>query len=415
MAWESVISMSTGTLYPYNYDWENYNYKLKNTNPITNSSSQIHYITDAVLGSSKLLTFIKGLEEYALNGFPSDAVKPFTIFADTPYIVLLREPKNAAPTLTLNTSDNRTLYENDTFLIDGQATDADNGNIVNVKYSINGGTARAIATAISNGSAPIPYSKSLTFKGGKLYDGESLITEALGEGTAHTLKVWAEDDKGGKSAEQVRSFYVVPNRPATLTINPVEQKSGLINNDSITMTGSVNDPESQNVIVKYKIGGGEFIEIYNGPSGAFSFDLKLADLAAGANQITLQAIDSYNFITSKALTVTKAANNTALLDSNVRYSVVPPKGTAQGIIVWVQREVGDLTVSANVSMRMNGEQESFQAMTLSNTAPVADGIVEDEFTFDAGSAKEQIVIELNLHRADPTSTAAVKLISGVLN
>ena len=87
-----------------------------------------------------------------------------------------------------------------------------------VKYNINGGTTRAIATAISDGSN-IPFNKTLIFKQNKLYDGDTAITAELAEGAQHTLKVWAEDDQGGKSTEQTRVFYVVPNRPAILTIN----------------------------------------------------------------------------------------------------------------------------------------------------------------------------------------------------
>ncbi|MEH6944771.1 DNRLRE domain-containing protein [Bacillus sp. JJ722] len=337
-----------------------------------------------------------------------------TSIAYRPYLEV-EYTTNNTPTLLLNTENNRTLYENDTLSIDGSATDADNGNIVNVKYSINGGTVRAIATAISNGTAPIPFAKTLTCKNGKLFDGETAVTEQLVEGTANTLRVWAEDDQGGKSTEQTRTFYVTPNRAATVTIDTLEVVSDLINADKVTITGAVTDPEGQEVIVKYKVNDGAFIEIYRGQSGAFSFDVSLATLNIGNNQVTLQATDSYGFVTTKSFPLAKTENRTALKDATERYTVTPPKGTAQGIIVWVQREVGDLTVGINVSMSAKGEQEQFVAMTLSNTAPVSEGVVEDEFVYDAGAAKEHIVLEVNMHRENVTSNAAIILISGVLS
>lgn len=171
---------------------------------------------------------------------------------------------NKVSTLTLNTENNKTLYENDTFLIDGSAIDTDNGNIVNIKYSLDGGTVRAIKTNISNGSTPIPFTKQLTFKGGKFYDGDTAITEALQEGFAHQLKVFAEDDQGGKSAEQTRSFFVVPNRAPAIVINPIEKSTEVIDSDKFPITGTCSDPDGNNVIVSYKINTSLATEIYRG-------------------------------------------------------------------------------------------------------------------------------------------------------
>lgn len=125
---------------------------------------------------------------------------------------------NSNPTVTLTTADNRTLYENDTYNISGSATDTDSGNVVMVKYQINGGTIRTIATQVSTGAA-VPFNRVLTFKAGVLYDGATAVTGNLAEGTQHVLTVWAEDDRGGKSAEQTRTFYVVPFPNLTVKVN----------------------------------------------------------------------------------------------------------------------------------------------------------------------------------------------------
>jgi hypothetical protein len=321
---------------------------------------------------------------------------------------------NNVPTVTLNTTNNRTLYENDTFSIDGTTRDTDSGNVVNVKYQINSGTVRAIATQISNGSA-FPFNKVLTFKQNKLYDGANAVTADLAEGTQHVLKVWAEDDQGGKSAEQIRTFYVVPNRPATLTVEPFSTRTDLIDSDSITVNGSVSDPDNNTVTVKYKIANGSFTEVYNGGSGSFSFNVTLADLAVGANTITVQAVDSYGAITSKTLSVNKAENNQLLLTSVARYKLTPPNGTAKGAVLWIQREVGDLVVDAEISMGMNGQSENFQPMTKESTAFVTEGIEEDEFTFDNATDAENIILKLTMTRSSTASDKGIKLISGVLS
>ncbi|KAB8139251.1 exo-alpha-sialidase [Gracilibacillus oryzae] len=322
---------------------------------------------------------------------------------------------NNNPTLTLNTTDNRTLYESDTFTIGGSAQDVDSGNVATVKYQINSGEVRAITVKISDG-ATFPFNRVLTFKQGKLYNGDTAVTGDLAEGSQHVLKVWVEDDQGGKSEEEVRSFYVVPNRPATLTIDDFSTRTDLIDSDAVTISGSVSDPDNNNVIVKYKIENGSFTEVYNGSSGSFSFQVTLDRLNEGENTITVQAVDSYGAITSKTLSVTKIENNQPLLTSVARYKLTPPNGTASGAVLWIQRETGDLVVDAQIHMGMNGDPESYQPMTLESTAFVTDGIEEDEFTFDNGGVEaENIILKLTLTRTSVTSDKGIKRISGVLS
>lgn len=321
---------------------------------------------------------------------------------------------NAIPTLTLSTTDNRTLYENDSFGIAGSATDTDIGNVVSVKYQLNGGTERAITSGISTG-ASIPFNRSLTFKGGMLYDGASAVTPALAESTTHTLKVWAEDDKGSKSAELIRTFYVVANRPAAITIEPFAVTSNLIDTDTMTIKGNVTDPENITVVVRYKIGSGSYIEVLNGVGGPFTIPIKLSALKSGANAVTIQATDSYGAVSSKTLSIAKSGNVQPLKTSVVRYKINPPNGTAKGILLWIEREVGDLIVDAEISATMAGEAESFVPMTKTSTAFVTAGIEEDEFTHDAVTPKDNIVVKLTMTRASTATNSGIKLISGVLS
>lgn len=325
-----------------------------------------------------------------------------------------RDIANALPQITLETPNNRTLYETDTYTIEGTSKDTDAGNVVTVRYQVNALPSQAIATHIADGTDKF-FSKSLTFKDGKLFDGNTALTGVLTEGTQYSVKVWAEDDNGGKSDVQTRYFYVVPNRPANLTIDPLTTKTGLIDSDKVTISGAVSDPDNNAVTVKYKIGNQAYTEVYSGNGGAFTFEVPLSKLNAGNNTLSIRATDSYGVTTDRVISVEKSGTSIPLKQSVARYKLTPPNGTASGIILWINREVGDLIVSARASMVMNGESEVFQDMTLSGTAFLSDGTEEDEFILDAGSPKDNITLEITLLRSSTASNKGIKLISGVLN
>ena len=315
-------------------------------------------------------------------------------------------PVNAKPTLILNTTNNRTLYENDTFLIDGTAKDADVGNIVNVYYRLNGGTSRAIATGISTG-ASIPFNEQLTFKAGKLDKDEAAITDALAEGTAHRLEVWSEDNKGGKSTVVERTFYVVPNRAPVLTIDAFTDKTGMINNDTIKLSGTSSDPDGNNVTIKYRVNEQAAVQIHSGVAGPWSFDLSLKSLKDGENFVVVEVIDTYNFKSSRTIKLNKTANLTPLEHSVQRYKIVPPSGSAQGVLLWIQRDA-DQEVTAEISMTIGTEQEQFVSLTLDSRAPMGED-VEDYFKFRADTPAEHIALKLSW-----TGDKPITFISGAL-
>ncbi|MDX8367795.1 hypothetical protein [Cytobacillus sp. IB215665] len=334
------------------------------------------------------------------------------VYSDWIYSDVFEIQHNQAPTVVLTTTDNRTLYENDTLTIEGQATDEDVGQVVIVRYQIDGQTERAIETQISNGT-PFPFSKSITLKNGILYDGETVVTDQLEEGIAHTLKVTVEDDQGGIT-EDNRTFYVVLNRPPTISIDSFQELSDLIDNDTITITGTAGDPENGDVVVKYNLNGNSYSQIHNGPSGAFSFDLKLEALTEDENTVQIQAIDGYNFVTTKSLIINKSEIETPLLSSFARLEIDAPKGTAKGVLLWIQRDPA-LNITAEISMTMNNEPEDFQPMLLDNTASLTDEITEDTLKYQADSEKEKIILKLLLERDSVDVSPSISLISGVLD
>lgn len=326
---------------------------------------------------------------------------------------------NAAPTINVTSpSDARTLYENDTFAIAGTTTDTDSGNVVSVKYSIDGGATQAITASVSAGTA-ISFAKNLVYKSGKLYDGATAITSTLAEGSQHTLKVWAEDDQGGKSTEIIRTFYVVPNRAATLNLDAFVTRTGLINSDVVNISGTVADLDNGNVIVKYKIGNGAYTQVFNGTANAtpapFNFNVLLADLVGGANQITIQAVDAYSAVTQQVITLNKTANEEPLKTAVTYYEITPPNGTADGLQLYVERELGDLVVTADVFMGDTGATEVFKPMTLASSANLTNGNVEDTFSYEHGADAAKVVVRITMTRTSTATNKAIKKISGVLS
>lgn len=339
----------------------------------------------------------------ALN-LSSDILVSDTTDADGAYTIVW----NATPNVNLSSpTDAQTLYENTAYTISGNATDADNGNIVNIRYSINDGTARALATGISDVTTAIPFSKTLTFKNGKLFDGETAITDTLAEGTAHMLRVWATDDQGATSTIISRSFYAVPNRAPSLTVD-TPQTSGTIGSDKFTISGQASDIDGNDVVVTYRINSGLAKEIYRGQGAPFSFDVTLKELAVGTNDIVIEVSDTYAFKASKTVRIRKNEVKTEVTAGTVRYKLIPPKGSAKGLVIWVQRDA-NLTIDASVSAQLAGEQEAYVAMTKTTTAPVNDSTFEDEFIFEASEPKTDIVLKFELN-----GTGNIKLITGAI-
>lgn len=346
-------------------------------------------------------------------------VQPVIFLDETVEISNLNEVVlNSNPTITVTSpTTGRTLYENDVFNLAGSVSDTDVGNVVSVKYSINGSTARAILGSVSQGSA-IAFAKNLTYKSGKLYDGTTAITATLAEGSQHTLEVWGEDDKGGKSPIVTRTFYVVPNRAATLTLDAFVTRTGLINTDVVNISGKVADLDNGNVIVKYKIGNGAYTQVFSGTvSGtptAFNFNVALSLLSEGENTLTLQAVDAFGAITQQVLTLKKDKVEEPLKTAVTYYQITPPNGTTDGLHLFIERETGDLTVKADIFMGASGVTETFVPMTLASTANLANGNVEDTFSYQHGSEATKIVVRIAMTRTGTATNKAIKKISGVL-
>lgn len=324
----------------------------------------------------------------ALN-LPSSISVSDTVDADGAYVISFTSP----PTVTLTEEDNRTLYENDQLNLIGQAKDVDAGDVVTIKYSIDNGTTRTINAAVSDGSTPIGYNKILKFTNGKLLDGATQITGDLAEGTAHTLRVWAEDDKGSVSAVQTRQFYVVLNRPPAIQVDEISSLAGLTEVDSITVRATVSDLDNNNVTLKYRLNDGQLTEVYSGAPGVVTFEIPVATLVDGYNTLMLQAVDSYNFQSQKTYKINRTFNGADLSTSVARYKLNPATGIAAGVVAWIERNTA-ANVTAAISIVDENAAENFETMELSNTVELLGGITEDEFSHIAAAARANLAIKI---------------------
>ncbi|MFC9708422.1 fibronectin type III domain-containing protein [Paenibacillus sp. NPDC056933] len=119
-------------------------------------------------------------------------------------------PKNAPPSFTLSApSSGQTYYKGQQLQISGTTRDTDVGDLLTVKWSIDGG-AENILTQMTATGVNQSFNTNYT------------LPETLADG-AHTLQVWVMDDKGGVSSAgtvhfTVRSF-VVPGAPTFAAVN----------------------------------------------------------------------------------------------------------------------------------------------------------------------------------------------------
>ncbi|WP_235615928.1 Ig-like domain-containing protein, partial [Brevibacillus reuszeri] len=215
---------------------------------------------------------------------------------------------NNPPTLTLTSpADNQTLAEGNTLPVDGTANDADANNNVVIKCQINSGAIRNIGSGLSNGTSPISFTRTLTYSGKRIYDGATdLVGADLAENVDHILAVWAEDDKGGKSAELIRKFRVVWNRPPV-----IDGENGYLGTimEIPTVEYSAVDPEGNTFTFSEYLNGKQ-IRAFAGTAGqSYTVDIShdtwiRLDLDV-QHQIKIVATDSAGISSERIYTFTR--------------------------------------------------------------------------------------------------------------
>ena len=226
------------------------------------------------------------------------------------YAVTIEYSDNSNPTVVLTSpTDNQMLTENATLSIQGNASDIDKDNVITVKYQVNKGTARGV----SNGSTPISFAKTLTFRAKRLYDGTTDITGSdLAQDTDYTLTVWAEDDQGGKSTEITRKFRVVHNRPPVIS----GQNEDLGTLSSVpSKKYTVTEPEGDTFTITEKING-KAIRTFAGTDKmentlTIPLDMWLRLSLTEAHTLTIEATDSKGLKSTRTFTFHRSADKIA--------------------------------------------------------------------------------------------------------
>nr|WP_256436401.1 DNRLRE domain-containing protein [Brevibacillus sp. HB1.4B] len=178
---------------------------------------------------------------------------------------------NKRPVVTLDTPDNQTLTENSTLQVVGQSKDEDAGNVITVWYKINKGPVQAAASSISDGSTPILFDKSLTYRNKRIYLVDTDITGVdLAENTDHHLIVWAEDNKQGESLEVIRNFKVVWNRPPV--IDGEDKELGVFIQPP-TVNYSATDPEGNTFTFSEYLNGKQIRSFTGVPGQQYTFEI----------------------------------------------------------------------------------------------------------------------------------------------
>jgi hypothetical protein len=307
---------------------------------------------------------------------------------------------NSSPTITLSTQNNITLSEGSVLSITGSASDADNGDVLTVKYKINSGTVRNIASGVATGT-PLSFAKNLTFSNKRLRDGSTEITGDLAENVDHTLTVWAEDDKGGKSTEVTRKFRVIHNRPPV--ISGTNEDLGTIQ-AMPSKAYTVTEPEKDAFTVTEKING-KVIRSFAGVDGqantiTITHDLWIRLQPGVRHTLSIEATDSKGMASVRTYTFVR---NETKLEFKLKNPFVTDIA-AKRILVTL-----DAVVPNGATMKIEACNNAFDAsptweditnhvrfnrgFLFTNAEKTADKWgVDIRFVFEKGTATSQVIV-----------------------
>ncbi|MED1802266.1 hypothetical protein [Brevibacillus porteri] len=202
---------------------------------------------------------------------------------------------------------NQTLSEGNTMTIQGSVTDTDANDPVTIYLQINNGTILAVDSNVSDGATAIPFAKTLTYKNKRVYSGTTdLVGADLAENTDHTLKVWAEDNKQGKSTEVIRKFRIIWNRPPVIDGENKDLGSFM---QPPTVKYSATDPEGNNFTFSEYLNGKQ-IRSFQGVAGQqytveISHDAWIRLDLDVQHQIKIVATDSAGISSERIFTFTR--------------------------------------------------------------------------------------------------------------
>lgn len=190
---------------------------------------------------------------------------------------------NKSPNLTLSTPIQNSYFGKEKPInISGTVKDTDSGDTLTIKYTISGITAhtnKTLRTITANGNNQ-SFSNNIS------------IDTSIPEGS-YDLKVWVEDNNGGKSSEVTRKINVDKTPPNVPSLNLDESWTN--KNRTFTITGG-DDSGSGLDRLEYKIGDGSWT-FYSGTTTALS--------DTGTITVYARAIDKVGNISGEVSKVAK--------------------------------------------------------------------------------------------------------------
>jgi len=326
----------------------------------------------------------------ALN-LPSDILVSDAPNASGAYEGLMNTP----PTITLDVQQNQVYYEGSTLNIAGKAKDTDVGDAVIVKYKIGSAQERIVTTQATQGKE-FDYGKVLTFTKSRFHDGETPVSDVLLAGNTYQLQVWAQDDKGAKSKIETRNFTVVPNRKPLISITDLPTLEGGTGITELSIKGTVNDPDGDDVTLTYKLTDGKETPLVV-VEEAFEIDFTVEQLRVGVNNFTIIARDEYEALTTTTVqvNVNKVSGGTEHIKKVAVFDLDMQGKETDGAVLWIRRPFTDDTdYTASISTVEPDAVESYSEME--KTTQIVQGNNRDQFTGKNEAKGSKVSIKLDI-------------------
>jgi hypothetical protein len=191
-----------------------------------------------------------------------------------------------------------------------------------------------------------PRVELFTVDGGAILKGS--VNDAWTSSQSYHLESIAGAELLAVITNTSQSFYNVSADQSAPTIQIVQPDPVGYNTTSVTVTGAVSDPSGVSS-AESRIGAGPWETLSLAAGG--QFEIALSQLAVGDTVVAVRARDTRLNFAESAITVTRRADLTAPLISNVVSSPLGgPAGTEVSILALVEdSETGVVGVSAEVS------------------------------------------------------------------
>lgn len=143
---------------------------------------------------------------------------------------------NTPPTIKVTSNTKPVYYPGEIFSFSGTVNDVDNGDIVSIKYSLDGGPEQIIGNNYMPNGTPITYLQNLT------------LTNTIQEGR-HMIQIWAMDDKKNISEATTINFNVAFDRTSPSMTHKIQPETWTKDIVNIQVEASDQETGIKNIIL----------------------------------------------------------------------------------------------------------------------------------------------------------------------